>query len=596
MPRRLPRSLVVSAVALVAAVAAAGAPSARGETGAPSAAPSAAAPRVTFVAGPGGSVIVHGTYPTRSSPCVHPIAGVLHARFGGTIEVGVDGDGRLFVIGQLPFEQYVDGIAEVPRTWPMEALRAQAVAARSYALAHMGYPDPTGERLGYQLCATDACQVYRGLGVSEGPYGSRWRRAVSSTAGQVLLYEGRPADALYFSTSNGHTVGNEDVFGTAPLPYLRPVIERDDGASPLSHWRSELPLGDVTRFLRAGGHWGTGDVTSVSRADTTIVLGSSAAPTVRRLSLSTFRDDLNYWPACLDPGRYPGINHANGTALPQVVPSQWFTLSTAHGDAVLDGRGWGHGVGMVQWGAEGKAARGLSYSDILAAYYGGLRPAHDDEPADIRIGIAVGLEAVTVEGVGPVSVSGTGVGRGPWAIAGGRSLSVRTGRPPPTFVTAGRLSHAPRHARAGNHVDATLLLPQLAVVRLALVDGGREIDLTPPQTFPAGTVHLRGLVPASVTGGSYRLEAVVSDGVDFVRTPSRVVAVAGPAATPAPSTSAGGSAAHAPVASAPASHGRGLARVAAALAAVVVAIVIASLVLVRRRRRRARTADALTGS
>src|SRR5437879_161608 len=84
-----------------------------------------------------------------------------------------------------------------------------ARAARSYSLATIGYPDPTGTALGYQLCSTDACQVYRGLGIAQGPYGNRWVAAVNATRTQVLLSGGRPADAVYFSTSNGHTVGNE---------------------------------------------------------------------------------------------------------------------------------------------------------------------------------------------------------------------------------------------------------------------------------------------------------------------------------------------------------------------------------------------------
>src|SRR2546428_13729696 len=140
----------------------------------------------------------------------------------------------------------------------MEALKAQVVAARTYALSHMAYPDPTGAALGYQLCATDACQVYRGLGVGNGPYGARWRKAVDATRDQVLLYGGRPADTLYFSTSNGQTLGNDQVFGSAPLPYLRPVIERDDGGSPDSHWRAGPPFTSPARFLRGGGRGGAG--------------------------------------------------------------------------------------------------------------------------------------------------------------------------------------------------------------------------------------------------------------------------------------------------------------------------------------------------
>src|SRR5947209_15151706 len=88
-------------------------------------------PRVSFVAQPGASFLVYGTYPQVRSVCVRHIQPVLHARFKGTIEVGRESNGSLFVIEQVPFEEYLKGIAEMPRTWPMEALKAQAIAARS---------------------------------------------------------------------------------------------------------------------------------------------------------------------------------------------------------------------------------------------------------------------------------------------------------------------------------------------------------------------------------------------------------------------------------------------------------------------------------
>src|SRR5712691_2629166 len=105
-------------------------------------------PRVHFVATPGSSVLLHGTYPKVSSSCVAPVQPTLHARYPGTVEIGKDTDGTLFVIGVLPFEDYLKGIAEMPRTWPLAALEAQVVAARSYALANLAYPNPTGSRLG----------------------------------------------------------------------------------------------------------------------------------------------------------------------------------------------------------------------------------------------------------------------------------------------------------------------------------------------------------------------------------------------------------------------------------------------------------------
>ena len=84
-------------------------------------------PRYTFSAGSGGSILIHGAYPNVPSPCRFPVQPILHARYSGAIEVGKDDQGKLFVIGIVPFEDYLKGIGEVPRLWPMEALKAQVV-------------------------------------------------------------------------------------------------------------------------------------------------------------------------------------------------------------------------------------------------------------------------------------------------------------------------------------------------------------------------------------------------------------------------------------------------------------------------------------
>ena len=142
----------------------------------------------------------------------------------------------------LPFDRYLEGIAEVPPSWPAAALEAQAIAARSYALATTGWTGAEGDTLEQPICATTSCQVYRGIPVPPDPDHRRWVRAVRRTDGQVLLDGDRPATTVYFSTSNGRTYANEDVFGSAPLPYLRAVVEHDDGASPTSRWTVRLPL------------------------------------------------------------------------------------------------------------------------------------------------------------------------------------------------------------------------------------------------------------------------------------------------------------------------------------------------------------------
>ncbi len=329
-------------------------------------------------------------------------------------------DGTLSLMVTLPFERYLQGIAEVPPSWPTAALEAQAIAARSYALATTGWSGSQGQTLKTPICATTSCQVYGGIPVPPEADIRRWYRAVRATSGEVLLYQGRPADTVYFSTSNGHTYGNDQVFGSAPLPYLRPVVERDDWASPTSRWRVLLPFAGLARFLHAAGDWPGGRMISSIRLEgTTIVVSGSGAS--RSMDLGTFRDAVNTWGPCLEPGRYPPAS------LPVTIPSKWLTVSSDPDAAVVTGRGWGHGVGMVQWGAYGKALRGYSASDILAYYYGGLRPQTYPEPGLIHVRVASGLTSLRIapSELG-ATLDGRVLGAGRVSITGGDRLTVTT--------------------------------------------------------------------------------------------------------------------------------------------------------------------------
>ncbi len=395
------------------------APSSGGSpTGSTAEASPAAATSVAVEAPADGSLRVRGTYPRVHSRCVDHERRVLEARYPGALSVERADDGTLSITVTLPFERYLEGIAEVPPSWPRAALEAQAVAARSYALASTGWSGEEGETLPTPICATTSCQVYRGMPVHADPVLHRWYGAVRRTAGRILVSASRPADTVYFSTSNGHTYGNEDVFGSAPLPYLRPVVERDDGASPLSRWSVRLPYADLATFLHAAGDWpGSRAVSSVALEGSTVVV--SGAGVTRRLDQSEFREAVNAWAPCLAPDRFPP------SPLPVTVPSRWMTISSSADAATVTGRGWGHGVGMVQWGAYGKAVRGWSASDILAYYYGGLRPRRYPEPGLIHVQVATGLTSLRLVPSGPgATLDGEPLAPGTVSIAGGDELTV----------------------------------------------------------------------------------------------------------------------------------------------------------------------------
>jgi SpoIID/LytB domain protein len=333
-----------------------------------------------------GSLLVRGAYPHVDSNCKHFHQPRLEARYSGLLAVRRVPDGTYSLTVTLPFEEYLQGIAEVPPSWPIAALEAQAIAARTYALATTDWTGQEGETLQTPICATTACQVYAGMPLGAAGQTRRWYRAVRRTTGQVLLYDDRPADTVYFSTSNGHTYGNEDVFGSAPLPYLRPVIERDDTASPTSHWSVTIPYGDLASFLARAGEWPSATpITGVHLSGTVRVRGGG---TKRSVDLSTFRDAVNTGGPCLKPGEYPP------DSLPTTIPSSWLSMSGGDASVTITGRGWGHGVGMVQWGAYGKALAGWSAAQILGYYYGGLQPRSYPEPGLIHVRVASGLTGV----------------------------------------------------------------------------------------------------------------------------------------------------------------------------------------------------------
>jgi SpoIID/LytB domain protein len=337
--------------------------------------------------------------------------------------------GGLAMVEETTVDRYLLGIREVPFSWPAEALRAQAVAARTYLAWTLDRGrSANGRRFGYDICATVACQVYAGLAAVGGPDGDRWRSAVESTRSEVLLFEGAPAQALYSSTSDGRTRDVEDVFvGSPAVPYLRSVDSPGE-SSPFVEWSFSVPYAVMNRLL---GHAGlvSGELARISTErsgpgpwEVTIV-GTDGASSIDTWSL---RSRINRAAAELYPDRFPAFRPGSGRRYPQTIMSPGFTISTIF--AAFDeyrygvpryrnplewaprfevqGGGWGHLVGMSQFGAEAMAAAGASYDDILAHYYGGLRPLNGSNvlPDRVRVGLATDLEEVVVVPDGPVRV------------------------------------------------------------------------------------------------------------------------------------------------------------------------------------------------
>ena len=263
------------------------------------------------------------------------------------------GTRRLLVVNEVGLEAYLMGVvpAEMPPSFHPEALKAQAGVARTFAMARI--LRAAGDV--FDLDDTTASQSYLGIGI-EAP---QTNAAVRETANLALLYGGEPIQALYCTVSGGVTAGNEEAFGGVPLPYLRSVRDADPSGSPYGAWS---PNQSWEFLLRA--YPGVGAVmrvevlkrTASGRAAAIRISGERGAVTV---SGTSFRNAV-------------GVNSLKSLLIDSVE-------ATEQGVRIR-GRGWGHGVGMCQAGAQGRALSGQTYDFILATYYPGASLTFLPEP------------------------------------------------------------------------------------------------------------------------------------------------------------------------------------------------------------------------
>jgi stage II sporulation protein D len=313
-------------------------------------------------------------------------------RYRGRLRLLASG-GKLQAINHVPLETYLPSVvgSEMPASWPQPALRAQAIAARTYALRQL---KPAAD---YDLKATVSSQVYKGL-ENETP---STREAVASTRGLVLMFGSSLANTVFHSSSGGLTENSGDLW-QRQLPYLVSVPDFDDD-SPVHQWQELLPPDRLRQaFVETGGAYridvltttATGRVRQarvVGPSGTLVVTGPQLRSRLGLRSTQVRFQVLGPEQAPVEssplaqlpppPPPIPTVRLAGGSGLsaagsvgdrgarsgPQ-PPSQPALLAV--------GRGFGHGVGMSQWGAYAMARRGESHERILSHYYRGtvLRP------------------------------------------------------------------------------------------------------------------------------------------------------------------------------------------------------------------------------
>ncbi len=264
-----------------------------------------------------------------------PVSGLVHVVRRG---------GGFLVINQVDLEEYVKGVvpAEVKSAWHPEMLKAQAVAARTYAL----YQQMLSATREYDVVATVQDQVYRGKdGVD-----AAILRAVEETRGLVLTYQGAPIYAAFSSTAAGLTEDAVNVWAK-DYPYLKGVECPFDLASPYYQWTASFKRETLEQDLRQQG-FGVGTISAIS--PTTFSRGGR----VVTLRVAHSKGELLL--------RGEELRKAVGYL---VIPSTQFTVDSVGAYVVLSGYGAGHAVGMCQWGAKELAELGYSFATILRYYY-----------------------------------------------------------------------------------------------------------------------------------------------------------------------------------------------------------------------------------
>ncbi len=271
-------------------------------------------------------------------------------RYKGFIRLITENNGCLTVVNELPLEDYVMGVlaGEIPGSWPIEALKAQAIAARTFAV----YKQSEAKRKAqpYDLESTASSQMYIGSRLVN----QNIQQAVWSTQGEILTYKDQPIMAVFHSNCGGETTGAAEVWGH-DQPYLRPIDCSFGNHGPHYQWKEEVGISEVTRKLRLA-KISIYDIVQISDVDRdenhrvkklVLMDGDGTKKTIKG---AAFRMALG----------------------PDVIRSTRFEVKLDGDKMLFGGLGWGHGVGLCQEGACGMAKAGYGAFDILRHYYYGV--------------------------------------------------------------------------------------------------------------------------------------------------------------------------------------------------------------------------------
>jgi len=344
-------------------------------------------------------------------------------RYRGIIEFGRFRGRNLTAVNIVPLEQYLFSVvpSEMPASWHMNALKAQAIAARSYSINRAGVHSAEG----FDLCDTTHCQVYIGRGNEH----ARTTDAVNQTAGRFAFWGEQIINATYFSSSGGVTDNSENVW-INPTPYLISVVETNE--TEFLNWQRTFSMQELTNLAGNIGQVSSVTVTHQSngRVGQLVLNGAGGSRILQREEIRTFFSGTsegslpsrNFYIAGTNPqtsqqvqaathaGNIPiSIRAAEGEAVNALAGGIYVlgrtgnaathsgltvigqnatvsygalpagqapnlgggTAESTGNSVAFTGRGFGHGVGMSQFGARGMAEAGFTYREIIAFYYNG---------------------------------------------------------------------------------------------------------------------------------------------------------------------------------------------------------------------------------
>lgn len=327
--------------------------------------------------------------------------------YRGSLNIIKDGDG-FAVINVVDIDQYLYGVvsSEMSSTWPLEALKAQAVCARNYVAQNIG----KHASYGFDVCANTHCQMYTGISrEAQSIYD-----AVDATRGLVLAYDGELCECYYASSMGSSTEDVRYVWGSE-VPYLVSVDNSFEDTENVTNgvWSGVLTVDEASTIMRNRGY-DVGDVekievleyspngsvtkmrvtgntaiktleleecrtvfSTVTKSQKFTVVGNGDAETQAYVAVTDGTTLIRQRPTQLELLTGSGRERFDGTTLYvtngqyQATYSDVSEASTANTAFTFSGTGWGHGVGMSQYGAKGMAENGYNYEEILTHYFTG---------------------------------------------------------------------------------------------------------------------------------------------------------------------------------------------------------------------------------